>query len=146
MAGKKVVSLRLGEEQVEYLKRTARRLGRTPSQTAALLIEDAHRRERFPQIEVRDTAAGRIAYIRGTRLPVWMMAQRMWAGETPEELHDLIGRNAGATLDGMRAALAYAETYRDEIDAILEEVAAFDADPGRFVPGYVRSPLDAPSS
>ncbi len=121
MAEKKVVSIRLAEEQVEYLYRTARRLGRTPSQTAALLIEDAQRRERFPEIEMRDTAAGRTAYIRRTRLPVWMMAWRMWRGSTPEEQYELVGRDAGATLEGMRAALAYAEEYRDEIERDIED-------------------------
>ncbi|MCK9487286.1 MAG: transcriptional regulator [Dehalococcoidia bacterium] len=120
MAEKKVVSIRLAEDQVEYLYRTARRLGRTPSQTAALLIEDAHRRERYPEIEMRDTAAGRKAYIRRTRLPVWMMAKWMWAGTSAEELHESIGHDAGGTLEGMRAALAYAEEYRDEIEQDIE--------------------------
>lgn len=121
MAEKKVVSIRLSEEQVEYLHRTARRLGRTPSQTAAMLIEDAQRRERYPEIEMRDTVAGRIAYIRRTRLPVWMMAKWIWAGTTAEELHESIGQDAGATLEGMRSALAYAEEYRVEIEQDIED-------------------------
>ena len=69
----------------------ARRLGRAPSQTAAMLVDEGLRRDRFPLVEMRDTAAGRVAYIKGHRLPVWMMAERMWGGETPEQVAEDLG-------------------------------------------------------
>lgn len=134
MAQKKVVSIRLAEEQVEYLYRTARRLGRTPSQTAALLIEDAQRRERYPEIEMRDTLAGRIAYIRRTRLPVWMMADRMWRGMTPEEVAENLGPEV-VNMEQMRSALAYAEEFRDEIEQDIEDDQLAD-ERLKELPGY----------
>ncbi len=132
MTQKKVVSIRLAEEQVEYLERTARRLGRTTSQTAAMLIEDGMRRERHPMIEQRETAGGRIAYIKGTRLPVWMMAERVWDGETPEE----IAEGLEVPVSQIRAAVGYAEAFRDEI----EEMLVRDAEAGeriKSLPGYM---------
>jgi uncharacterized protein (DUF433 family) len=129
MSEKKVVSIRLAEEQVEYLKRTARRLGWTTSQTAAMLVDEGIRRERFPEIEIRPTAAGRTAYIRGTRLPVWMMADRVWRGETPEE----IAESLRTPVSGILAALAYAEVFRDEI----QECIALDDEIGANLQDYL---------
>ena len=52
----KVVSLRLKGEQVERLERTARRLGRTVAETAALLIEESLRQREVASVEFKDSA------------------------------------------------------------------------------------------
>ena len=67
----KVVSMRLKDEQVDRLERAARRLGRSPSEAAALLLEEALRQRDFALIEFRDSPVGRQAYVHGTRLAVW---------------------------------------------------------------------------
>jgi predicted transcriptional regulator len=77
----KVVSMRLKDEQVERLNRFARRVGKRPSELAAQLLEEALRREEFPGIDIRETAAGREAFVGGTRLKVWHVV--MHAREGP---------------------------------------------------------------
>jgi predicted DNA-binding protein len=59
----KVVSLRFGSQQMERLQRVARRLGRTPSETGALLVEEALRRTEFALIDFRDSIVGRQVYV-----------------------------------------------------------------------------------
>jgi hypothetical protein len=58
----KVVSLRLRDDQVERLQRTARYLGRSPTETAALLLEESLREREFAGIEFRDSPVGRQAF------------------------------------------------------------------------------------
>ena len=55
----KVVSLRLKDDQVERLQRAVCRMGRTPSEAAALLLEEALRQRDFAFMEFRDSLAGR---------------------------------------------------------------------------------------
>lgn len=70
----RVVSLRLQDDQIERLQRAARRLGRPPSEAAALLLEESLRRCEYPFVEFRESPAGRQAYLQGTRLAVWHVA------------------------------------------------------------------------
>lgn len=49
----------------------ARRERRTPAEMAALLLEEKVRERMHPLILFRDTAVGRQASVRGTRLLVW---------------------------------------------------------------------------
>ncbi len=44
----KVVSMRLEDDQMERLKRAARQLGRTPAETASLLLEESLREREHP--------------------------------------------------------------------------------------------------
>jgi uncharacterized protein (DUF433 family) len=140
MARKKVVSIRLSDEEAAYLARTARRLGRTPSATAAMLVDEGLRRERFPQIEMRDTAAGRIAYLKGHRLPVWMMVSRMRAGKTPEQ----VAEDLEVPESLMHEALAYGEVFREEIDTLIDESKRFWEDPEKHLRELGIQPPDAP--
>src|SRR5205823_438454 len=68
-----VVSMRLQDGQMERLRRLARRLGRTPSETSALLVEEALRRSEFAFLDFRDSPVGRQAYIQGTRVAIWQI-------------------------------------------------------------------------
>ena len=70
-----VLSLRFFPEQGRRLRRLARRMGITPSETGARLVEEGLRKSEFTAIDFRDTPAGRTAYLQGTRLPVWMVAK-----------------------------------------------------------------------
>src|SRR5437588_8872831 len=65
-----VVSMRLKDGQAERLRRMARRLGKTPSETSALLIEEALRREEFAYIDFRNSIAGRQPCMQGGP-PIW---------------------------------------------------------------------------
>jgi hypothetical protein len=119
----KVVSLRFHERQFARLRRLARRLGRTPSETGALLVEEALRRAEFAYIDFRESPAGRQAYVIGTSLAVWEVvlvarAYDMDEARTAEHLAWPIVK--------VRAALAYASAYPDEIVDVLEEHAEID--------------------
>jgi uncharacterized protein (DUF433 family) len=134
MARKKVVSIRLAEEQAQYLARLSRRLGRTPSQTAAMLVDEGLRRERFPLIEMRETAAGRTAYIKRSRFAVHLVRYLVEeAGERPEEL----AADRGLPLQGVLAALDYARAFPEEIEAADRWEADFEENPEKFIPGIL---------
>ncbi len=119
----KVVSLRFHDRQFARLRRFARRLGRTPSETGALLVEEALRRAEFAHIDFRDSPAGRQAYIIGTGLAVWevvLIARHYDVDEARTAAH------LEWPIAKVRAALLYAAAFPQEIDEILEELADTD--------------------
>jgi hypothetical protein len=71
----KVVSLRFKDAQIARLARLTRRLSRTPSETGALLVDEGLRRSEFGMIDFRDSSAGRQAYVQGSMLTVWEVAE-----------------------------------------------------------------------
>jgi hypothetical protein len=118
MSKSTVVSLRLKEQQVKQLDRLARHDRRTRSEMAALLLDEVLRESQFAYIEFKDTAVGRQAFIKGTRLKVWQVVSlvRDFEGDTAK---------AAAHLEEpevwFKAAMNYAVAYPDEIDAAIEE-------------------------
>lgn len=113
-----VVSMRLRDDQMERLRRLAHRLGRTPSETSALLLEESLREAEFAFIEFRDSPAGRQAYIMGTGLAVWevVMVARSYDGDVAQTAAHLVWPPVK-----VRAALNYAEAFPEEIAAALED-------------------------
>src|SRR5215813_1892958 len=68
----KRISVRI-PEQVKYdLEQLARRFGTTPATLGADFVALGVRGAQHPCVEFRQTPAGRKAYLRGVRLPVWM--------------------------------------------------------------------------
>ena len=110
----KVVSIRLSDEQVAALQRTARLWRKTPSATAALLVEQALRMREFPFVEFRDTILGPEVFLQDTRLPVYwiVMLARDYGGDVNKVAEHVDVRPAQ-----VEAALRYAEAYADEIEA-----------------------------
>jgi uncharacterized protein (DUF433 family) len=139
----KVVSLRLRDDQLERLQRAARRLARTASETAALLLEEALRQRDFAFIEFRDSPVGRQAYLKGTRLAVWQVLSlaRTQAGD--------VGRTA-AYLEvppiQVAAALRYAEAYPHEIEAAIADHVRAPTELTRLIPGLRVVEVDAASA
>jgi uncharacterized protein (DUF433 family) len=128
-----VISMRLAPPDVQSLRRVARRWGKTPSETSARLVEEALRMEEFAHIEFRDTAAGRQAFIKGTRLSVWMLIAI--ANE-----HELDVTKSAKHLqwapERVQAGLNYYAAFRDEIDPVLQENEAYTFEQvGRRLPG-----------
>jgi uncharacterized protein (DUF433 family) len=76
-------------------------------------------RRDFPLIDLRDTAGGRIAYLKGTRLTVAWVIEMTHDGATAEQLLRDV-----ESVSHVRAALAYAAAFPKEIDADLEHSAA----------------------
>ncbi|PWU09558.1 MAG: hypothetical protein C5B50_27140 [Verrucomicrobia bacterium] len=73
-----------------------------------------------PQIEKRETATGRVAYIARTRLAVYWVKQRLETGMTAEEF----ARAYEQPVARVRAALAYAAAFPEEIQADIEQARA----------------------
>ena len=90
--------------------------GQPPGTLAALYVKEGVRRSLFPAIEFRDGAPGRVAYVTGTRWPVWMVV---------DLVKDLDGNTLKAAkrlekpVAVVKMALAYAEAYPGEIAASL---------------------------
>src|SRR5437762_5959649 len=71
----KPLSLRVAEDVRLDLERIARRFGTSPATLGADYVTQGVRMSKHPCIEFRQTPAGRMAYVRGLRLPVWLAVQ-----------------------------------------------------------------------
>ena len=113
-----VVSLRVSDEQAERLQRKARQLGRTLSETGAILLDEGLRRDEFAFIDFRDSAVGRQAYIQGSRLAVWQVVSlvRRYAGD----LAKACGHLEWPAVK-VQAALSYAKAFADEIETAIQD-------------------------
>jgi len=106
------MTLRLPSEVARGVERLARRFGHRPAQVGARLVEEGLRRRDFPQIELRDTVAGRVSYLAGTRFAVYWIAQMVRNGGAPEQF----AKEYELPVEHVRAALAYAATFAEEIE------------------------------
>ena len=110
------VTLRLTRPEKADLEAAATLTGQPPGTLAAIYVKEGVKRSRFPAIEFRDGAPGRVAYVTGTRWPVWMGV---------DLVKDLSGNTAKAAKQMekpepvVKMALAYAEAYAEEVAASL---------------------------
>ncbi len=118
-----VVSMRLKDGQMERLRRVARQLGLTPSETSARLVEESLRRGEFSFIDFRDSAVGRQAYIQASSLAVWevVMVAQCYALD-PERT----AAHLRWPIVRVQAALNYARAFPEEIDAAIRDNDAVD--------------------
>lgn len=105
------------------LGRASRRLGKRPSETAALFVEEALRLSEHPQIDFRDSMGGRQAYVKEPGLAVWEVA--MVARDYDRDAEKVAAHLRWA-LPRVQAALTYARDYRAEIDTALAGNDAID--------------------
>jgi uncharacterized protein (DUF433 family) len=119
-----VVSLRVSDEQAKRLQRKARQLGRTPSETGAILLEESLRRDEFAFIDFRDSAVGRQACIQGTRLAVWQVVSllRSYQGNTKRTADHLQWPEVK-----VQAALNYAKAFPEEIENAIVDSRSWDS-------------------
>jgi uncharacterized protein (DUF433 family) len=108
-----VMTLRMPKGVKRGVERLAARFGHKPAQLGVRLIEEGLRRRDFPQIELRETAAGRVAYLAGTRFAVYWIAGMVPAKMTAEAF----AREYDLMAERVRAALAYARTFPEEMDS-----------------------------
>ena len=107
------MTLRLPKGVKRGVERLAARFGHKPAQLGARLIEEGLRRRDFPQIDLRETAAGRMAYIGGTRFAVYWVA-----GIVPGRMAvEAFAKEYDLPVERIRAALAYAHAFPDEIES-----------------------------
>jgi hypothetical protein len=143
----KVMSLRFAPQQMERLQRVARRLGRTPSETGALLVEESLRRSEFALIDFRDSVAGRQAYVQGSSLAVWevVMIARSYGTDDGKLDAEKTAGHLNWPLTRVQAALAYAAAFPEEMEAALSDNGQMTVQElQRLVPGVrvFEVPLD----
>jgi uncharacterized protein (DUF433 family) len=113
-----VLSLRLPAEERSRLERLARRMGRTVGELAARMVIEGRRREDFAWIDFRPTPTGRLAYVQGTRQPVW------WVANVARQFKEdpmKVAKHLDLAPALVKAALNYATAFRDEIDAEIRD-------------------------
>jgi hypothetical protein len=110
------VTLRLTKPEKADLEAAATLTGQPPGTLAALYVKEGVKRSRFPAIEFRDGAPGRVAYVTGTRWPVWMIVDLV---KDLDGKMSMAAKRLAKSEAVVRMALAYAETYPEEIAASL---------------------------
>ncbi|TRT45902.1 MAG: transcriptional regulator [Microcystis aeruginosa Ma_QC_C_20070703_M131] len=118
-----VVSTRLPDHTAERLKRLARRLGKTPSETGAILIEESLRESEFPYIEFRHSPLGRQPYLKNSSLALWEVIQIAQSYGLDEEK---TAAHFHRPLEWVRSALLYAEAYRSEVQTAISDAQAMN--------------------
>ena len=131
------VSLRIPSETRTAIDAVVRRTGRDFSSVTNEMLAEAVKMRRIPGIVFADSPSGRVARLGGTGLEVWeVIAQYRSLGQAWDVLRQSFHWLSDSQL---RAALAYAEAYPEEIDAALEDEAS-------WTPEHIRStyPFTAP--
>jgi uncharacterized protein (DUF433 family) len=85
-----------------------------------MLLSEKLAEEEFPFIEFRTSIAGRLPYVKGSRLAVHhvVLVHRDLGGRSPAAT----ARHVDLPSDKVAAALAYAAAHRHEIDPLVEQV------------------------
>ena len=117
----KVVSTRLPEETESRLQRLARRLGKTASETGAMLIEESLRQLEFAFIEFRNSTVGRQAYLKNSNLAVWQVIRLL---QQYEGNIDKTAEHLQKPIPWVKAALNYSEAYPLEIENAIADASA----------------------
>jgi hypothetical protein len=126
------VNLQLTDAQVALLEREAQRIGMSPPDVAARLVEEALRMIEFPGIEFRESVGIREAYLRGTRLKVWHLR---WYSDFDDEDIARIASDFNVMPRTVADAFAYGRQYVDEIEASLAENRHIAENIEQYFPG-----------
>src|SRR5262245_34281429 len=102
------------------LQRLAAQLGYKPAYLGARLVDEGVRRRHYPQIELRETAGGRVAYVKGTRIGVYWVVQQIRSGQGAER----VAQDLNIPTSQVNAALAYAAAFPGEIEFDIDEADA----------------------
>jgi hypothetical protein len=113
-----VISTRLPDRTAERLKQLARQLGKTPSETSAILIEESLRESEFPYIEFRQSPLGRQPYLKNSSLALWEVIQIAQSYALDEQK---TAAHFHRPLEWVRSALLYAEAYQSEVQKAITE-------------------------
>lgn len=111
------VTMRLPDETAEWLKTSARRVGRSVSEVGATLFEEARRASEFAEVEFRTFAGEREACLKG--------GLRLWKLIMTARAHDMDTAKTAVHLDlplwKVQAAFHYYEAFPAEIDAAIAD-------------------------
>src|SRR5438874_5975523 len=107
------LSIRLTPEDRKDLNDLSRFKGTVPTALGAQFIAEGLRTARFPGIEFRNTPLGRMAYVKNSRLAVWLLRELVRQVRSVKKVAHLVGRSA-VQLEG---ALLYAKAFPEELNA-----------------------------
>lgn len=123
MARGQPFSIRLEEATERLVEAEARRTRRSKSAVVEALTEEAARMRRFPGIGYRGDDPDRSPWAIGSGLDVWEIIEMLDDFGSPEALV----ADMPLTLAQVRLAMAYRDTYPDEIaEAIAENARPVD--------------------
>lgn len=108
------ISIRVSPAEEEEFNHTATLSGKTVGGLSALLVREGFRRTRFPAIDFREGQPGRVAYLAGSRWPVWLLI------ELTEEYNgklESVASHIKKPAALVRMVLDYAAAYPEEITA-----------------------------
>lgn len=113
----KPFTMRLSRTTDRFVTAEARRTKRSKGAIVESLAEEAARMRRFPGVAFRGDDSGRRPWVIGTGLDVWEIVEMLRDHGTRERLlaeTDLTARS-------LDVALAYLESYPDEIDEAIAD-------------------------
>ena len=113
----KPFSVRFSVPTQRLVEHEAKRLKRSKSAVVEAFTEETARARRFPGIGFRGDDARRRAWVIGSGLDVWEIAQMAEDFGSPERLL----AETHLTERQIRLALAYRAEYPDEIDELIDE-------------------------
>lgn len=115
----KTLTLRLGSQQMSRLSELANQENLTPSEIAAILIEEGLRQAEFAHIEFRASARGRSAYIKGSRISIqeliFIAASFKYDVEKTAEYF-------GWPALKVQAGINYWNAFKEEVDSAIEDL------------------------
>lgn len=117
MAKGQPFSVRLDEQTEKLVEAEARRTRRTKSAVVEAFTEETARTRRFPGIAFRGDDARRRAWVIGSGLDVWEIIHMMEDFGSPEAL----AADTFLSPAQMRLAVAYRDTYPDEIENAIAD-------------------------
>lgn len=108
-------TVEISPQAYAIIVRQAQERAQSPDEAASQLITAA---TEHPYVEHRPEVLGGKPTIKGSRLPVWQLAERLKLGDSPDELLDAYPHlSAAAVYD----ALSYYYDHRAEIEHQIEE-------------------------
>jgi hypothetical protein len=124
------VSVRITAAEKRSLEADALRKGIPTATVAASYIAEGLRRSRFPAVEFRNGSPGRVAYLAGTRWPVWLIVQLV---KDYSDKVEAAAKHMNRPPALVQMALDYAAAYPEEIDADLQ-LAVVRHEPKKAMP------------
>ncbi len=128
----RVISVRLDDETLARLERLAKGGQWSLGKAARILLDEKLAEEEHPLIEFRATAAGRLPYVKRTRLAVWLVVLVARACDMDPAR---VAKHLGQPEKGIRAALTYAEEHPEEVERAVEAEDVDFEDLERSIPG-----------
>lgn len=102
----------------EIVARRAQETRRSPDEVASQIITANATTTEHPYVERRYDVLGGKPTIKGTRLPVWQLAERIKLGDSPDDLLNAYPHlSAAAVFD----AISYYDDHCEEIEREIEE-------------------------